>query len=180
MPSALQPVVPVRGRPRLVLRLHGFTLIEMMVVIVLAGILVSVVTISVTPDPRQKLLREAQRIGQLMTLAADEARIRQIPIVWEADLRGYRFVSEVGGERRLLAGDDMLRERTWETPLTRLSVQDGAGPQPAQVLLGPGAPPVRMAVAREWIQPRWRLEISNDETTVRLDFDESGRGAVVQ
>jgi hypothetical protein len=37
-----------------------------------------------------------------------------------------------------------------------------------------------MAVAREWIQPRWRLEISNDETTVRLDFDESGRGAVVQ
>lgn len=180
MPSALHPFAPGRRRPRLEQRQHGFTLIEMMVVIVLAGILVSVITISVTPDPRQKLMREAQRIGQLMTLAADEARIRQIPIVWEADLRGYRFVSEVGGERRLLTGDDLLRERTWETPLTRLSVQDGAGPQPAQVLLGPGAPPVRMAVAREWIQPRWRLEISNDETTVRLDFDESGRGAVVQ
>ena len=81
-------------------------------------------------------MREAQRIGQLMTLAADEARIRQLPIVWEADLRGYRFVAEVGGERQLLTGDDLLRERTWETPLTRLSVQDGAGPQPAQVLAG--------------------------------------------
>jgi general secretion pathway protein H len=158
----------------------GFTLIEMLVVIVLAGILISVVSISVTPDPRQKLMREAQRIGQLMTLAADEARIRQLPIVWEADLRGYRFVSEVGGERQLLTGDDLLRERIWETPLTRLSVQDGAGPQPAQVLLGPGAPPVRMAIAREWIQPRWRLELSNEDSTVRLDFDESGRATVVQ
>ena len=29
----------------------GFTLIEMLVVIVLAGILISIVTISVTPDP---------------------------------------------------------------------------------------------------------------------------------
>ena len=158
----------------------GFTLIEMLVVIVLAGILISVVSISVTPDPRQKLMREAQRIGQLMTLAADEARIRQLPIVWEADLRGYRFIAEVAGERQLLTGDDLLRERTWETPLTRLSIQDGAGPQPAQTLLGPGAPPVRMAIAREWVQPRWRLELSNEDSTVRLDFDESGRATVVQ
>jgi general secretion pathway protein H len=159
---------------------HGFTLLEMLVVIVLAGILISVVTISVTPDPRQKLTREAQRIGQLMVLASDEARIRQLPIVWEADLRGYRFVAEVAGERQLLTGDDLLRERSWETPLNRLAVQDGAGPQPAQVLLGPGAPPVRIAIAREWVQPRWRLELSNDEATVSLEFDESGRAAVLQ
>ena len=152
----------------------------MLVVIVLAGILVSVVTISVAPDPRQKLTREAERVGQLMALASDESRIRQLPIVWEADLRGYRFVAEVRGERQLLTGDDLLRERTWETPLTRLSVQDGAGPQPAQVLLGPGAPPVRMAIAREWVQPRWRLELSNEDATVRLDFDESGRATVLQ
>jgi general secretion pathway protein H len=158
----------------------GFTLIEMLVVIVLAGILISIVTISVTPDPRQKLLREAERIGQLMSLAADEARIRQLPIVWEADLRSYRFVSEVGGERRLLSEDDLLRERNWETPLTRLSLQDGAGPQPAQVLLGPGAPPVRMAIAREWVQPHWRLELTSEDATVRIEFDEAGRATVVQ
>ena len=163
----------VRARRR-----AGFTLLEMLVVIVLAGILVTMVTISVTPDPTQQLTREAQRVGQLMALAADESRIRQQPIVWEADLNGYRFVTEVAGERQLVAGDDMLRERKWERPLTRLAVLDGGGPQPAQVLLGPGAPPARMAIAREWIQPRWRLELASEEVSVRVDFDESGRASV--
>ena len=152
----------------------------MLVVIVLAGILISIVSISVAPDPRQKLTREAERIGQLMVLASDEARIRQLPIIWEADLRGYRFIAEVAGERQLLTGDDLLRERNWDTPLNRLAVQDGAGPQPAQILLGPGAPPVRIAIAREWVQPRWRLELSNEDATVRLEFDETGRATVLQ
>jgi general secretion pathway protein H len=161
-----------------VVRCAGFTLLEMLVVIVLAGILISMVTISVTPDPVQQLMREAQRVGQLMALASDEARIRQQPIVWEADLRGYRFVTEIGGERQLVTGDDMLRERQWETTLTRLAVLDGAGPQPAQVLLGPGAPPARMPIAREWVQLRWQLELANADASVRVDFDEAGRASV--
>ena len=159
-------------------RAAGFTLLELMVVIVLAGILVSIVTINLTPDPRQELQREAQRVGQLLALAADESRIRQQPIVWEADLKGYRFVTESGGERRLLSGDDMLRERLWDTPLTRLAVLDNGGPQPAQVLLGPGAPPVRVAIAREWIQSRWRLELTREDGSARIDFDEVGRATL--
>jgi general secretion pathway protein H len=152
----------------------------MMVVIVLAGILLSLVSISITPDPRQQLQREALRVAQLMGLAADEARIRQVPIAWEADLNGYRFVTEVGGERQLVVGDDMLRERRWDKPMTRVAVLDGGGPQPAQVLLGPGAPPVRVAIAREWIQPRWRLELTNEDGAVRVDFDEAGRATLAK
>ncbi|MGZ8253440.1 MAG: prepilin-type N-terminal cleavage/methylation domain-containing protein [Burkholderiaceae bacterium] len=167
-------------KPARVSHRAGFTLLEMLVVIVLAGILLSIVTISITPDPRQQLQREAQRVGQLMGLAADEARIRQQPIAWEADLNGYRFVTEIGGERRLVMGDEMLRERQWDKPMTRVSVLDGGGPQPAQVLLGPGAPPVRVAIAREWIQPRWRLELVNEDGAVRVDFDEAGRATLAK
>ncbi|HEU0203416.1 MAG TPA: GspH/FimT family pseudopilin [Burkholderiaceae bacterium] len=159
-------------------RPRGFTLLELLVVIVLAGILLSIVTISVTPDQRQQLAREAQRIGQLLRLAADEARIRQQPIVWEADLRGYRFVTESGGERQLLLGDDLLRERAWERELTRLALFEGGRSQPSQVLLGPGAPPLRLPIAREWVQPRFRLELTNDVAQVAIDFDESGRGTL--
>ncbi len=157
---------------------RGFTLLELLVVMVLAGILLSIVTISVTPDPRQSLVREAARIGQLLALAADEARIRQAPIVWEADVHGYRFVTESGGERRLVTGDDLLRERKWERPLTRLAVVEAGTRQPAQVVLGPGAPPVRVPIAREWVQPRLRLELANDLAQVAVEFDESGRGTL--
>lgn len=159
-------------------RHRGFTLLEMLVVIVLAGILVSIVTISVSPDPRQQLQREASRIGQLFAIAADESRIRQVPIVWEADLNGYRFVTEISGERRLITGDDLLRERQWERPLERLAVYEAAtGDTASQVVLGPGAL-VRVPIVREWVQPRWRLEIANDIAQVSVAFDETGRSNV--
>jgi general secretion pathway protein H len=170
---------PARARSRTGRVPHGgFTLLEMLVVIVLAGILLSIVTISVTPDPRQQLQREAARIGQLFAIAADESRIRQEPIVWEADLRGYRFVTEVQGERQLITGDDLLRERNWEQPLERLAVHDPSGGRATQILLGPGAPPIRVPIGREWIQPRWRLELATDLTQASVEFDESGRSNV--
>ncbi len=159
-------------------RASGFTLLELLVVMVLAGILLSIVSVSVTPDPRQALMREGQRVGQLLAIAADEARIRQQPITWEADVNGYRFVSESGGERQIITGDDMLRERVWDRPLKRIALVDTQGQRPTQIALGPGAPPVRVPIAREWIQPRFRLEISNDIADVAVDFDETGHGTV--
>jgi hypothetical protein len=112
-------------------------------------------------------------------VAADESRIRQAPIVWEADLAGYRFVTEINGERRLITDDDLLRERAWDKPLSRLAVFEGPGDGAAtQVILAAGAPPVRVRVLREWIQPRWRLEMSNEIAQVSVAFDESGRSDV--
>jgi general secretion pathway protein H len=157
---------------------RGFTLLELLVVIVLAGILLSVLTISVSTDERQELAREARRVGQLFALAADEARIRQLPIYWEADLTGYRFVTIVGGERRLLASDDLLRERAWREPLHTLALVPAGAEQPSQILLGPGAPPLRVAIAREWIQQPIRLELATASAKVAIDFDERGLGTI--
>jgi general secretion pathway protein H len=159
---------------------RGFTLLELMVVIVLAGILMSIVTISVTPDPRQSLAREASRVGQLFTVAADEARIRQLPIYWEADLRGYRFISLQGQERKLIDNDDLLRPRNWERPLAQIAVTRAGEEAPGQLHAAEGAPPVRLAIAREWIQPRLLLDIANDAARVAIDFDERGRGSVAR
>jgi len=166
------PLAAARARGR------GFTLLELLVVIVLAGILLSIVTISVTTDERQELARDAQRVGHLFALAADEARIRQQPIYWEADLGGYRFVTIIDGERRLLTGDDLLRERAWREPLQTLAMVPAGAERPSQVLLGPGAPPLRLAIAREWIQQPLRLELATASARVAIDFDERGRGTV--
>ena len=159
-------------------RSGGFTLLELLVVIVLAGILLSIVTVSVTPDERQLLARDAERVGQLFALAADESRIRQQPIFWEADLNGYRFVTLADGERRLIDNDDLLRERNWREPLQSLALLPAGGRQQAQTVLGQGAPPLRVAIAREWIQPPMRLELATAAAQVAIDFDERGRGTV--
>jgi hypothetical protein len=125
-----------------------------------------------------RAILEARRFVDV-GIAADESRIRQAPIVWEADLTGYRFVTEINGERRLITDDDLLRERAWERPLSRLAVYEAAtGDTASQVVLGPGAPPVRVPIVREWVQPRWRLEISNDIAQASVAFDESGRSNV--
>ena len=155
-------------------RARGFTLLELLVVIVLAGLVLSMVSISVTPDPAQALGREGSRVGQLIAIASDESRLRQQPIYWEADLRGYRWVTVVNGERQLLTDDDLLRERDWDRPLTRLSIEDATG-HPLQSLLGPG-PAIQVAIGREWVQPKWRLELANDIAATRIDFDETGHG----
>ena len=154
----------------------GFTLLELLVVLVLMAVAISLISISATPDPRQSLTEQARRLGLLLTLASDEARIRQQPISWEGDLNGYRFVSEAGGERQLLSDDDLLHERTWQRPLTLLAVsREGQLPQ---ALLSPDAPALRLPIAREWVQPRWRIEMADGSAGVAVEFDENGIGRV--
>jgi general secretion pathway protein H len=155
---------------------RGFTLLELLVVLVLIAVVTSVISISATPDPRQALTEQAQRLGRVLTLASDEARIRQQPISWEGDLNGYRFVTEVGGERQLLSDDDLLHERTWEHPLTRLVISSEG--QLPQTLLTQDAPALRLPIAREWVQPRLKIEMADGVSDVIVNFDENGIGRV--
>jgi len=155
---------------------HGFTLLELLIVIVLIAVATSVITLGGAPDPRQALIEQAQRLGLLLTLASDEVRIRQQPISWEGDLKGYRFVTEVAGQRQLLTDDDLLHERAWPQPLTRLAISRDGRPQ--QALLDPGAPALRLPIGREWVQPRWRIELADGAVDVAVEFDENGIGRV--
>jgi general secretion pathway protein H len=155
---------------------HGFTLLELLVVLVLIAVVSSVISISATPDPRRSLIEQAERLGLVLSLASDEARIRQQPISWEGDLNGYRFVSEAGGERQLLSDDDLLHERTWQRPLTLLAIsREGQLPQ---ALLSRDAPALRLPIAREWVQPRWKIQLADGSADVTVDIDENGIGRV--
>jgi type II secretion system protein H len=157
----------------------GFTLLELMLVLVVIAILAGVITISTRPDPRQALALQARRMGLLMGIASDESRLRRTPIEWEADLHGYRFVAVDADERTSFSADEMLHERTWDPPLTRLSVVDLATGT-ARTLISSEAPPVRVPAAREWVQARWRLEMGNELASVAVEFDANGHAETVQ
>ncbi len=178
--SRLPGAAPARTRPgRGACPRRGFTLLELLLVIVLLAILSSVVTISTRPDPRQALAQEAQRIGLLMGIAADESRMRRLPVDWEADLRGYRFTMGAADDATGFPNDDLLRERRWATPLTRLAIVDLASGT-TRTLVNTDAPPLRVAAAHEWVQPPWRLELRNELAGVAVEFDANGHASVVR
>jgi len=70
---------------------RGFTLIEMLVVLMIMGLFVGLVSTITRPDDRALLRLEAERLSQLLDFAATEARLTGKPIAWTADESGYRF-----------------------------------------------------------------------------------------
>ncbi len=105
---------PRRGR-------WGFTLIELLVVLLIMGLFVGLVSAFVRPDDRGLLRLEAERLAQLLDLAAAESRFAGKSIAWTADGRGYRFWQITGDARGFEYGsaqwseirdNDLLRSRT--------------------------------------------------------------------
>jgi len=105
----------------------GFTLIELMVAILIAGILMTVVGLSVRGSDRS-LQFEADRIGQLLGLAREEAQVRGARIRFEADANEYRFLIRRQGKWVPILDDRDLRAREWAGPTT-LSLQRSDGRQ---------------------------------------------------
>ena len=70
---------------------QGFTLIEVLVVLLIMGLLAGVAGALVRPDDRGLLRLEAERLAQLLDLAAAESRFTGNAIAWTADGSGYRF-----------------------------------------------------------------------------------------
>ena len=84
----------------------------MLVVLLLMGILAGLVSVTTRPDDRGQLQIEAERLMQLLNLAADESRFTGKPIGWTADATGYRFWRQsADGDWREIRDNDLLRAR---------------------------------------------------------------------
>ena len=70
---------------------RGFTLIEMLVVLMIMGLFVGLVSTITRPDDRAVLQLEAERLAQLVDFAATEAQLTGKSVAWTADESGYRF-----------------------------------------------------------------------------------------
>jgi len=102
-------------------RAAGFTLLEMLVVLLIAGLLISLASLTLSRNPRTDLNEEAQRLALLFESAGDEAQVRARPIAWEPLPGGFRFdVRTEDGWRPLR--DDLLGERRWEGGVTSVAI----------------------------------------------------------
>lgn len=150
-------------------RRRGFTLLEMLVVVVIVGIVMGAVVVNAQPSQRTLLEHQAQRLVFLLQAAHDEARLRAQPIVWEATPQGYRFLIRAQDTWQPLR-DDMLREGQWRTPLSALSLQQAGRP----VQSGN----VRALFGREAIEPAITLRMARGDAQVDIVTTGPGRYVV--
>lgn len=133
---SLRIVAPLRAGERGARRQRGFTLLEMMVVLVIAGLLVSLASLSLNRNPRTDLNEEAQRLALLFETAGDEAQVRARPIAWQPLDDGFRFdVRTEDGWRPLR--DDLLGQRRWEGGVTGVAIDyPGSDTHPNRIVFG--------------------------------------------
>jgi general secretion pathway protein H len=148
---------------------RGFTLVELMVVMVIIGITLGLVSLNAIPSPRQNLQNEAQRIALLLQLARDEAIVRNRLVAFEADPERYRFL--VRNETRWdpVTQDDLLRERPFKNaPVVLLLDPPGAGT----------VNPLRITFGREPVDKPFVLSLVSGENRVAIRADGIGHFVV--
>jgi general secretion pathway protein H len=98
---------------------HGFTLIEMLVVLLIMGLLVGLVSAVAQPDEKAILRGEVERLAALIDVAATESRASGQSIAWTSNGGGYqfwRFSESVGWSE--IVDDDLLRARKLPVGMT--------------------------------------------------------------
>jgi len=166
---------------------RGFTLIEVMVVMVIIAILITAVSLSLKGDRVAEALgEEAKRLTALLNLAREEAviRDRDLGLVLAED--GYLFVQreeERAGEDAAaqyvtLADDTMFRVRALP-PGTELRFEARANPARApQVASTENAPltPRVLALANDMFLPQGVLILRNPATprVERIAIEQNG------
>lgn len=106
----------------------GFTLMEMLVVVLIAGILLGTVSARLQPRNRDVLQVEAERLAQLMELAAQEAQVTGAAIAWTSDGHRYRFWRQ-GSDQAWseIRDDDLLRARELSGGMAISQLRNEAG-----------------------------------------------------
>lgn len=93
--------------------MRGFTLLEMLVVLVVASIMLSVVTLSLMPTAQSVLREESQRLAFLIENGAMSSQAGGQPLAWSGSGNSYRFWKRSKeGEWLRIERDNLLHPRT--------------------------------------------------------------------
>ncbi|ALP54304.1 hypothetical protein Tel_14765 [Candidatus Tenderia electrophaga] len=109
---------------------RGFTILELLVVLLIIGIVVSLATLSVGGNETRVLRDEAQRLSALLELAAQDAILNARELALEVDEEAYRFVQyNVEDETWQTLADDVFRPRELPPGIELNAVVEGQQPE---------------------------------------------------
>ncbi len=106
---------------------RGFTLMELLVVLVIIALGVSTAVIALRPDPRGMVREEGERLALLLGLASEESSLGGTAIAWVGGEDGYEFqareLTDLGPDWRVIRGDDLLHPRRLPNGATIRGIQ---------------------------------------------------------
>lgn len=150
-------------------RTRGFTLVELLVVMVIIGLTLGMATLNAIPSPRQDLDKEAQRLALLLQLARDEAIVRNRLVAFEANGDRYRFMVRGDAGWEPVTRDDLLREREFKNSPLQLILEP----------VGTGNPDMlRITFGREPVDRPFVLTMAKGGNTVAIRADGVGHFTV--
>lgn len=157
-------------------RQRGFSLIEILVVLVIIGIAAGMVGLSAVAAPDRRLHADAERLVQALAIAQSEARSDGRVITWRADAGGYRF--ERPGRRLGTTGsaDD-------EAPVPPDDFRDDPDLKPhawsaGAVAVTPAGPQGWLRFDTEWMADPMQRVLSAAGRNVTINRDAGGAYAV--
>ena len=158
----------------------GFTLLEMMIVLVIIGIATSLASVSAFGNNEARALRQdGLRLAQLFTAAQVEARASGQSIVWQHDGDGYRFTRlprKLILPARLAARGHRVEDATFDVSST-LRPRNWTSDTPVAVHIEPQDVLVFDA---DWIAGPLTLELSTETRTLTIARLGNGRFVVQQ
>ncbi len=93
--------------------MRGFTLLEMLVALVVAGIMLTVVTLNLMPSAQSVLRDESRRLAFLLENGAMASQAGGRSLAWSGSGNSYRFWNRTReGEWLRIERDDLLHPRT--------------------------------------------------------------------
>ncbi|GGA86865.1 hypothetical protein GCM10011521_26630 [Arenimonas soli] len=150
---------------------RGFTLLEVLVVLMIMGLLVGLVSAVALPDDRARLGLESERLARLLALAREEARFSGRAVAWTAEPPGYRFWQhdrEDGWSE--IRGRDLLLPRTLPRDMDLLGLR---------VENSPVTGPLRLEFSSDGAASAFTLELGLGKARATITGSPVGQIAVI-
>ncbi|MDH4285569.1 MAG: prepilin-type N-terminal cleavage/methylation domain-containing protein [Gallionellaceae bacterium] len=147
-------------------RQRGFTLIEILIVLVIMSVALGVVMVQLMPDSRSVLREESQRLALLLENAGMEAQTSGQPMAWSFENSSYRFWKKNNyGDWVRIEEEAMFRPR---------NLPEGIHIAEASVEAQPLKAGERLLLSASSYALPFRLRMSGDHATAHITGSSTG------